>query len=99
MNENVIEFLRDQKTATVTFCQKKFINKIKDLADKFPDECRILKENEDGSIVAHIPVKWIKVNNPQRKPRDLSDEEREVLRNRMKLARQKRKEKLMDKGK
>ena len=93
MNENVIEFLRDEKTATVTFSQRKYIKKIRDLAQRFPEECIILKENEDGSILAHIPVKWIKINNSQHKPREISDEEREVLRERMKLARQKRKDK------
>lgn len=98
MNENVIEFLRDQKTATVTFCQKKFISKIRSLAEKFPDDCEITHENPDGSIVAHIPVKWIKINNPQRKSRDISDEEREAVGERLKLARQKRKENMENSG-
>lgn len=66
MNENCIEFLKNSSVATVTFSQGKYISKIRKLAEKFPDDCQITYENEDGSIVAHIPVKWIKINNPQR---------------------------------
>ena len=66
VNENVIEFLRNDPVATVTFCQGKYITKIRKLAEKFPEECQITHENKDGSIVAHIPTKWIKINNPQR---------------------------------
>lgn len=65
MNENVIEFLRGQKTATVTFSQRRYINRIKKLAKKRPDECEIKKINSDGSIVAHIPTKWIRINPPR----------------------------------
>lgn len=87
-NENVIEFLENSKQATVTFTQGRYISKIKKLAEKFPDECKIVAENSDGSIVSHIPVKWIKINNPQR---EVSDEEREVLAERMRNIRDKEK--------
>lgn len=65
-NENCIEWLRNEPVATVTFSQGKYITKIRKLAEKFPEECQITHENKDGSIVAHIPTKWIKINNPQR---------------------------------
>ena len=81
-NENVIEFLRNAKTATVNFTQPKYISKIKKLAEKFPDDVEICCENEDGSIVAHIPVKWIKVNNPTSN-RVITEEQREAARERL----------------
>lgn len=80
MTENVIEWTRNSPMATVTFCQGKYITKIRKLAERFPDECEIVAENEDGSILAHIPTKWIKINNPRR---EISDEEREELAERM----------------
>lgn len=83
-NENVIEFLRNSKTATVCFTQSKYINKIKKLAEKYPDEVTITHENKDGSIVAYIPVKWIKVSPP----RQVSDEQREAARERLKSYRE-----------
>lgn len=77
--ENVISFLKDNKIATVCFSQGRYISKIKKLAEKYPEEVQITAENKDGSIVAHIPVSYIKINNLKR---EISDEEREMLRER-----------------
>ena len=82
--ENCIEWIRNSNTATVTFTQGRYISKIEKLAVRFPDEVKITHRNytKDGNvncIVAHIPVSYIKINN---KTQNLSDEEREVLRER-----------------
>ncbi|MGI6095017.1 MAG: hypothetical protein ACOYBL_06250 [Lachnospiraceae bacterium] len=61
-DENVIEFLRDQGRATVTFSQGRYKTRIKKLAESHPDECEIVAENKDGSLYAHIPVSWIRIN-------------------------------------
>lgn len=87
VTENVVEFLLNEKTATVTFCQPRFITKIRKLAEKYPDECQITHENKDGSIVAHIPVKWIKIS---RIDRQLTDEQRAELAERVKVAQEHR---------
>lgn len=71
--DNIIEFLRNQETATVTFCQGRFVTKIKKMAKQYPDECEIVAENKDGSILAHIPVKWIKISKNKT---NMSDEQR-----------------------
>ena len=73
--ENAISFLKDAEIATVTFSQKRYISKIEKLAQKFPDEVQIVHRNK-GSIVAHIPVSYIKIN---KKSVELSDEERQAL--------------------
>lgn len=78
--ENCIEFLRDAKVATVAFSQRKYITKIKRLAEEHPKECVIVDENYDGSIVAHIPTKWIKISPPKQ----VSDEFREQASQRFK---------------
>ena len=81
MNENCIEWMRNSPMATVTFCQGKYITKIKRLAERFPDECEIVAENPDGSIMAHIPTKWIKINNTQR---EMTEEEKRLAAERIK---------------
>ena len=70
MNENILEFLKGSDTATVTFCQGRYVTRIKKLAEKYPDECEIVAENPDGSILAHIPVKWIKISANKSKMTD-----------------------------
>lgn len=78
--ENVIYWLKNRPTATVTFTQGKFISKIRTLAEKYPEKVKITAENKDGSIVAQIPVKAVKLNIVER---EISDEERAALRERL----------------
>ena len=44
LKENVIEFVQNAETATVTFCQGRYISRIKELAEKKPDECKIVSD-------------------------------------------------------
>ena len=74
--ENVIEFIKDEKRATVTFSQGRYKTRIKELTKSHPEECEIVAENKDGSICAHVPVAWVKIA-PVRKT---SEERRELSR-------------------
>ena len=78
--ETVIEFLRDEKRATVSFTQGRYISRIKELAKRKPDDCQIVRENPDGTLTAHIPTSWIKINPT----RELSEEQLEKYRERVK---------------
>ncbi len=60
--ENMIEFLQNEERATVTFSQGRYKTRIGKLAKERPKECQIVAENPDGSLCAHIPVTWIKIN-------------------------------------
>ena len=77
--ENTICFIRNAPVAEVYFTQGRYISKIKELADKYPDEVKIKKINKSGSIIAYIPTSYIKIN---RAKLELSDEDREALRER-----------------
>ena len=69
--ENVIEWLDGDKEVWCTFSQKKFINKVRKLAEENPNEVKIVHTNGDGSIVAVLPLKFVSI----RKPRQLSEEQ------------------------
>lgn len=73
--ENVIEFLLNEKTATVTFSQGRYKTRIRELAKSHPEECEIVAENKDGSICAHVPTAWVKITPP----RNISEEHRKLL--------------------
>ncbi len=60
--ENMIEFLENEERATVTFSQGRYKTRIRKLAKERPKECQVVAENPDGSLCAHIPVTWIKIN-------------------------------------
>ena len=81
--EFAIEWVRYSKTATVTFPNAtKFNSKIRKLAEEHPDEVKIRHINADGSLVATIPVSYIKIS-PKRAGREMTEEEIEAARERM----------------
>ena len=80
LKENVIEFYTNDKTATVTLNQGRYISRILKLARDRPDECKLVAKNSDGTIVAHIPTKWIKINPTH----IISDERMEKMREQIK---------------
>lgn len=83
--ENVIEFLNNQDTITVSFCSRKWINKIKRLNEKNPEEVKIIAENKDGSICATFPVKYLKISPP----RKVSEEQKQAAGERLRKFRDK----------
>ena len=86
-NENMIEFLSGTHTATVTFTNSKYINRIKKIYEERKDEFKYFIENQDGSVCAKIPLKWIKVNPGSapgtRTKREMTDEQKEILKQRL----------------
>ena len=80
LKENVIEWFTGSKRCTVTFSQKKFINRIKNMVKKGEPEDEIVAENQDGSITAHIPLRAVHLtiyrsNNGQFEGDSETDEE------------------------
>ena len=63
--DNVIEFLNNQKTIAVSFSQKRFINQIKKLKEKFPESVYIVDET-DGGIYAKLPVSFLRISKRKR---------------------------------
>lgn len=64
--ENVIEWIRDEKRATLSLSQRRTISRVKQLAEQYPEECQIVAENKDGSVCAHVPVSWVKISPPKK---------------------------------
>lgn len=59
VKENVIEWIENDKTATCTFSQKKFANRVLKMAEKDGSPVEILARNPDGSVLAKIPLSAI----------------------------------------
>lgn len=51
-NENAIEFMTNGTKATLTFSQGRYKSVIRKLAEKHPEECQIIADNEDGTNLA-----------------------------------------------
>lgn len=79
--ENVIGWFKSSEIATVTLSQGKYISQVKKLAEKYPNDVKIL-ENKDNTILAYIPTKAIHISI-----RTISDEQREAAKERLQKAR------------
>lgn len=62
MVENCIEWAKNQKFATLTLSQRRTTTRVEKLAKSRPEECQIVARNSDGSICAHVPANWIRIN-------------------------------------
>ena len=51
------------------------------LKDKRPDDVQIIADNADGTIMAHLPVEWLRI--VPKKKMDLTDEQRQAISNRL----------------
>lgn len=82
--ENMIDFISGRRSATVSFTNGKHIRRIKQIYAERKDEFKFYKENEDGSICATIPLKWVKINpgakpDPDKPKKELSPEHKAKL--------------------
>lgn len=73
--ENVLEFLDFEEQMTLTLHQKKYVNKIKKLAEKYPNEVTIDYVNKDGTILAHMPTSYLHLFRPHQ----MSEEQRQAF--------------------
>ena len=88
-NENCIEFLSGERSAVVSFTNRKHINRIKKLYEERKDDFKYFHENTDGSICAKIPLKWVKLNPGSKNGRVVTEEQKEAARVRLANARNK----------
>lgn len=64
--ETVFEHEDGRDIFTVSACEKWSVNMIRKLAKEYPDEVEVIAENADGSLMAHVPLGWVKIK-PKRK--------------------------------
>lgn len=85
MNEFAIEWVKGRAIATATApSATKLKSRLMKLAADYPDDVEIVKENNDGSIVAHAPVSWVRISPP----RKVSEKQRKAASERLKKYRE-----------
>lgn len=89
--ENNVQWYTGQKTVTASFTQKKFVTRFRKYLKNKVQGLQIVAQNKDGSICVRFPLSWVKIS-PPRKPREMTEEQRAAAVERLKLARQKKKE-------
>lgn len=84
----------ERKIAFFSSDEKKWINRIRKLAEQHPDECQITvqPENNGGCINAKFPAKWLKVSVPRSV--SMTEEQRQAAAERMRRMRDENPEEL-----
>lgn len=85
MKETAYEHLAGNTHFTVTAAERWSIGMLRRLHEKFPDEVTIVAENEDGSIVGHVPVEWMRIRAKKRVT--MTEEQRQAMSERMRKMR------------
>ena len=81
MDEFAIEWVKGAEYAGVTAPSGTALkSKLLRLARENPNEVEIMVENQDGSLFAHIPVRYVKISPPKK----MSEEQREAASERFK---------------
>ena len=66
-NECVIEWIPGRDYVWLTAKNgSTWKNRCEELENEFPDDVKILARNNDGSIFAHLPYSYIKINPPRK---------------------------------
>lgn len=79
-DKDIIDYSpNSRKLITATLTRKKWVNKVLEYAEKYPEEVQITHKNRDGSIVAHIPVSYLKITRPREMSEDQKNKARENM--------------------
>ena len=84
-NETVYEHEGGRDRWTISTGETKIRNHLAKLAEGHPD-VELVAQNQDGSVVYHVPDGWITVRAPKRM--NYSEEQRQALAERMKTVRE-----------
>ena len=87
MAETAYDHIDGRETFTVTAAERWSIGMVRRLKEQRPDEVEIVAENEDGSIVAHMPARWMKIKPTKRM--NITPERRAELADRLRAAKSK----------
>lgn len=87
LRETAVEYIANEPYATFFSSEAKWIRKIKSLQSDYPNEVKIINQDED-SILAHIPKTWLKITPPRKMT--LTEEQRLAAAERMSNARKKK---------
>lgn len=74
MKETAIEHYGNEPYITYCTSEAKWLNKLRKQMGIYPDDIKIMAENEDGSLVVRLPYSWFRAPQPPKKCAPMSEE-------------------------
>ena len=85
-NETALDHLGGSNYWGVSTGEMKWKNRLAKLRAEHPDEVKLIAENKDGSVFYHVPNKWVKISPPKKS--NMTEEQKDAVRERFAAARQ-----------
>lgn len=70
LKETTIDYVVGDKEFTYYTAERRLISKLLKQAESHPDDVQIIHTNPDGSIIAHLPIRWFRAPTPPKKMSD-----------------------------
>ena len=86
IRETYIGYCVGDNKCSIFSSEKKWVNKVLKLKEKYPNDITIEFLNADGSVLAYAPIKWMKFSPP----RKMSEEQKKAAGERMRNMHQNR---------
>lgn len=90
--ECAINYCNVDDMVSVTTYEGKQINQIKALAEKHPDEIKMIPTGLTGVVLAHLPKKYLHVSFYESSKKEMTEDQRAAAAERLKKAREKKAE-------
>lgn len=87
-----VNWFNDSDEVSVTLYERKYKKQIEKLIEDHPDEVHISAVNEDGTIVARLPKKYVHINFGERAKREMTEDQKAAAAERLRVAREKKAE-------
>ena len=88
MAETACGYLTEDNLMWVSTDERKMITRMLKLAEQYPDEVQILEmpETNDGCLYMKVPANWLLIRHP--KKMNLSEEQKDAMRERLQKMRE-----------
>lgn len=90
--ETNVNYVNTDDMVSVTVYEGRHINQLKALAEKHPEEVRLIPTGLNGVMLAHLPKKYVHVSFGERTKREMSEDQKAAAAERLKKAREKKAE-------
>ena len=87
-----VNYVNTDDVVSVTAYEGKYINQLKALAEKHPDEVKLMPTGLNGVVLAHLPKKYVHVSFYESSKKEMTEEQRAAAADRLRAMRKKKAE-------
>lgn len=87
-----VNYVNTDDMVSVTAYEGKYINQLKALAEKHPNEVKLMPTGLNGVILVHLPKKYVHVSFYESSKKEMTEEQRAAAADRLRAMRKKKAE-------